>query len=251
MIVISDTTPLISLLKIKRLDLLEKIFGQVFIPYGVFNELTQNKSYAQEADMIISADFIVTKSVSDKKAVDNLEKITSLDRGESEAIILFSELKADLMLMDERRGREVALKLKIPLSGTLGVLLEAFDKGISIMNKTYGYCRISTPKQNIERQIRNILKENPEAIIVQETFTGSRFQGRKELEKLLRSVQTGDTIIFDSVSRMSRNAEDGFALYEQLYNHGVNLVFLKEPHINTDTYSKILQEKKISLNLNS
>lgn len=119
------------------------------------------------------------------------------------------------------------------------------------MMKVYGYCRISTPKQNIERQIRNILKEYPEAIIVQETFTGSRFQGRRELEKLLRSVQEGDTIIFNSVSRMSRNAEDGFALYEQLYNQGVNLVFLKEPHINTDTYRKILQEKKISLNPNS
>ena len=119
------------------------------------------------------------------------------------------------------------------------------------MMKVYGYCRISTPKQNIERQIRNILKEYPEAIIVQETFTGSRFQGRRELEKLLRSMQAGDTIIFDSVSRMSRNAEDGFALYELLYNQGVNLIFLKEPHINTGTYRKILQEKKISLNPNS
>lgn len=119
------------------------------------------------------------------------------------------------------------------------------------MNKIYGYCRISTPKQNIERQIRNILKEYPNAIIIQETFTGSRFQGRKELEKLIRNIQAGDTIIFDSVSRMSRNSDDGFALYEQLYVQGVNLVFLKEPHINTDTYSKILQDKKISLNLNS
>lgn len=124
MIVISDTTPLISLLKIERLDLLEKLFGKIF------NELTQNKFYAQEANMIISADFIVTKSVSDRNAVEILEKMTSLDRGESEAIILFNELKAELMLMDERRGREVALKLKIPLSGTLGVLLEAFDKDI-------------------------------------------------------------------------------------------------------------------------
>ena len=134
MIVVSDTTPLISLLKIGKLDLLEKIFGQVFIPDGVFNELIQNKNYTQEANMIISSDFIVTKSVSDRKAVEILEKTTSLDRGESEAIILFSELKAEIMLMDERRGREVALKLKIPLSGTLGVLLNAFDKDI-ISNK--------------------------------------------------------------------------------------------------------------------
>jgi len=119
------------------------------------------------------------------------------------------------------------------------------------MNKIYGYCRISTPKQNIDRQIRNILKDFPDAIIIQETFTGARFQGRKELEKLLHIIQTGDTIIFDSVSRMSRNAADGFRLYHELYNNDVNLVFLKEPHINTSTYRKTLQEKKISLNLNS
>lgn len=119
------------------------------------------------------------------------------------------------------------------------------------MAKIYGYCRISTPKQNIERQIRNILKEYPDAIIIQETFSGSKFQGRRELEKLIRNIKAGDTIIFDSVSRMSRNADEGFALYEQLYNQDINLVFLKEPHINTDTYRKILQDKKISLNLNS
>ena len=119
------------------------------------------------------------------------------------------------------------------------------------MTKIYGYCRISTPKQNIERQIRNILKEFPSAIIIQETFSGSKFQGRRELEKLIRNIKAGDTIIFDSVSRMSRNAEEGFALYEQLYNQDVNLVFLKEPHINTETYRKILQDKKISLQLSS
>lgn len=79
--------------------------------------------------------------------------------------------------------------------------------------KLYGYCRISTRKQNIERQVRNILAVFPDAIIIQEIYTGTKFQGRKELEKLLKIVQTGDTIIFDSVSRMSRNADEGFQLY--------------------------------------
>ena len=119
------------------------------------------------------------------------------------------------------------------------------------MSKVYGYCRISTQKQNIERQVRNIIKFFPDAMIIQETFTGSKFQGRKELDKLVKSVKSGDTIIFDSVSRMSRNADDGFKLYQELYNNGVELIFLKEPHINTSTYRKTLQEKKISLNLNS
>ncbi len=106
------------------------------------------------------------------------------------------------------------------------------------MNKEYGYARISTPKQNIDRQVRNILVSHPQAHIVKEVYTGTKFQGRKELDKLLNKATVGDTIIFDSVSRMSRNAEEGFVMYEKLFNQGISLVFLKEPHINTDTYKK-------------
>lgn len=109
------------------------------------------------------------------------------------------------------------------------------------MSKEYGYARISTPKQNIDRQVRNILAAHPQAHMIKEVFTGTKFQGRKELDKLLRTVQPGDTIIFDSVSRMSRNAKEGFLLYQDLFNQGINLVFLKEPHINTDTYKRALQ----------
>lgn len=118
------------------------------------------------------------------------------------------------------------------------------------MDKEYGYCRISTGKQNIERQVRNILAAYPSAIIVKEIFTGTKFQGRKELDKILSKIQVGDTIIFDSVSRMSRNAEEGFSLYEELFTKGVNLVFLKEPHINTDTYRKAI-ESKLQIAFNS
>ena len=104
----------------------------------------------------------------------------------------------------------------------------------------YGYCRINTPKQSIERQIRNIRGNYPNALIVEEIFTRTSLR-RKEWQKLFRKVNVGDTIIFDSVSRMSGNAEEGFAAYEALYNRGVHLVFLKEPHINTDTYQKALK----------
>jgi len=104
----------------------------------------------------------------------------------------------------------------------------------------YGYCRISTKKQNIERQIRNILKAYPKAEIWQETYTGTKTDGRKKFEQLLKIIKTGDTVVFDSVSRMSRNAEIGFHIYEELYDKGVELVFLKEPHINTETYKKAL-----------
>lgn len=104
----------------------------------------------------------------------------------------------------------------------------------------YGYCRISRATQNIERQIRNIKAEYPEAVIIQEIFTRTKLN-RKEWNKLFKAVKAGDTIIFDSVSRMSGNAEEGFNAYEELYNRGVKLVFLKEPHINTDTYKQALQ----------
>lgn len=104
----------------------------------------------------------------------------------------------------------------------------------------YGYCRISKAKQSIERQIRNIKAAYPNALIIQEVFTRTRID-RKEWQKLVSKVKSGDTIIFDSVSRMSGNADDGFAAYEDLYSRGISLVFLKEPHINTETYKKALQ----------
>lgn len=109
---------------------------------------------------------------------------------------------------------------------------------------TYGYGRISTPKQNIERQVRNILNAYPDAIIVRETYTGTKFQGRKEFDnKILKKVKSGDRIVFDEVSRMSRDADEGCDLYEELFNKGINLVFLKEPHINTEVYRETLQKQ--------
>ena len=104
----------------------------------------------------------------------------------------------------------------------------------------YGYCRISTKQQSIERQIRNIKKEYDNATIIEEVYTGTK-EDRPEWNKLYKIVKANDTIVFDSVSRMSRNAEDGYNLYEDLYNKGVELVFLKEPHINTSTYKKALE----------
>ena len=104
----------------------------------------------------------------------------------------------------------------------------------------YGYCRKSKPKQNIERQIRNVKAAYPDAIIIEEAYTGTTIN-RKEWNKLYKAVKPGDTIIFDSVSRMSRNAEEGFTAYQELYNRGVELVFLKEPHINTATFKKAME----------
>ena len=111
------------------------------------------------------------------------------------------------------------------------------------MSKIYGYCRISTAKQSIDRQERNILNSFQNAIIVKEVYTGTAYQGRVQLEKIVKKVSAGDTIVFDSVSRMSRNAEEGFELYQELFNRDIELVFLKEPHINTETYKNALKNQ--------
>ena len=112
----------------------------------------------------------------------------------------------------------------------------------------YGAARISTGKQSIERQVRNILAEYPSAKIIKDTYTGTKLEGRKEFEKLIKIIKKGDIIVFDEVSRMSRNSEEGCNLYEELFNKGVDLIFLKEPHINTDVYRKALENQiKIKL----
>lgn len=110
--------------------------------------------------------------------------------------------------------------------------------------KIYGYARVSTKQQNIERQIRNIRSEFGEDVMIfKEKFTGTKMEGRTEFQKLLKVVKNGDTIVFDSVSRMSRNANEGIQLYEELMEKGIELVFLKEPYINTETYRSNQSDK--------
>ena len=116
-------------------------------------------------------------------------------------------------------------------------------------NNLYGVARISTGKQNIDRQVRNILAKYKTAKIIKETYTGTKLEGRKEFENLLKILKPGDTLIFDSVSRMSRNSEEGCQLYEELFNKGINLIFLKESYINTEIYRKALDNQiKVELN---
>lgn len=118
------------------------------------------------------------------------------------------------------------------------------------MSNLYGVARISTGKQNIERQCRNILAKYPKAKIIKETYTGTKLEGRKDFENLLNILQEGDTLVFDSVSRMSRNSKEGCELYEDLFNKGIELIFLKEPHINTSVYRQAL-DNQIKLKLDT
>ena len=96
----------------------------------------------------------------------------------------------------------------------------------------------------------NFLEEQGYKEESRETYTGTKLEGRKEFENLLKIIKKGDTLIFDSVSRMSRNSEEGCNLYEDLFNKGINLIFLKEGYINTEVYRKAL-DNQINIVLNT
>lgn len=111
------------------------------------------------------------------------------------------------------------------------------------MSNIYGYARVSTKTQRLDRQVENIINAYPEVKqIYTEKWTGTEVDNRIEFQKLIKRVKTGDTIVFDSVSRMSRDANEGVKLYMDFYNIGVNLIFLKESYINTDVYKTATEQ---------
>lgn len=112
--------------------------------------------------------------------------------------------------------------------------------------KFYGYCRVSTTKQSLKRQQDNIHNAFPDAKCYSEEYTGTT-SNRPQWQKLLKAVHEGDTIVFDSVSRMSRNAEEGFQDYKALFEMSVNLIFLKEPYVNTETYKQAMKQQLESI----
>lgn len=116
------------------------------------------------------------------------------------------------------------------------------------MEEVIGIARISRKTQNIQRQIRNIKKEYPNARIIKITCSGAKVIGYKEFEKVINEAKQGKgnkkyKLVFDSASRMSRDSEGGCALYEDLFNHNVCIEFIKEPHINTEVYRKALENQ--------
>ena len=125
MIVVSDTTPLIALMKASQLELLQKLFGKILIPKAVYDELTSNATFQDEANTVKSCPFLEVVTIPDSKTVDILRRATGLDLGESEAIVYAETNSADILLMDERKGRHVAITMGLPVVGSIGVLNEA------------------------------------------------------------------------------------------------------------------------------
>ncbi len=130
MIVISDNTPIISLMKAGRLELLQKLFGVVYIPDAVYRELTENEAFSEEVRMVQECEFLYVQEVDNGKSVTILRNFTGLDAGESEAIILTDEKHSDVLLMDEHKGRQVAKNMGMAITGTIGILTQAFDEGM-------------------------------------------------------------------------------------------------------------------------
>ena len=128
MIVVADSSPLIALCRIGRLELLRDLFGQLVIPDAVWQEVVASHPGKAGAAEIVAATWIVQQAVKDKPLVNLLRQ--DLGAGESEAIVLAREISADVLLMDERRGREAAKRLGIFCTGLVGVLLEARRRGV-------------------------------------------------------------------------------------------------------------------------
>ena len=125
MIVVSDTSVITNLAAINRLTLLNQLYGEVILPKAVYIELAGPPISAGGVEAK-DYDWIQVRQVSDRTMVD--EFLKTLDIGESEAIALAIELKAEQILLDERDARELAESKGLSITGVLGVLIAAKEK---------------------------------------------------------------------------------------------------------------------------
>ena len=127
MIVVSNTSPVINLAVIGKLDLLRLLYQKIMMPYAVFHEITVKGAGQPGASDVQAANWIERRQVNDPTLVTALR--TELDPGEAEAIALALELNAELLLIDERLGRKVASRFGLNFIGLLGLLIDAKHKG--------------------------------------------------------------------------------------------------------------------------
>jgi len=134
-VIISDTSVISNLISIEHIFLLEALYQKVIVPQAVYQELSRYHPIFLDEIMKEKSPFLEVKTVMDKNRVYQLKQKAKLDDGESEAIILALELKTELLLIDERKGRAEAQMLGIKITGLLGVLLEGKTKGLIIAVK--------------------------------------------------------------------------------------------------------------------
>lgn len=121
MIVVADTSPILNLERIGRLELLPALYVQVLAPERVFLELSASEPFQKHS-------WLTIRAVEDKEAVAEL--LRTLDAGESEAIVLAQEVGAELLLIDERMGRRIATERGLVITGLVGVIIEAKRRGL-------------------------------------------------------------------------------------------------------------------------
>ena len=136
--VVSNSTPIISLATIGRIDLLSQLFGMIYIPQAVYHELKSKKAPGHQE---VDAPCFQVKEIQGTQYVGFL--LHDVDRGEAEALVLAKELQADALIIDERTGYLIAKGQGLHVIGTLTVLLMAKDQGL-----------ISTVKPLLDEMIR-------------------------------------------------------------------------------------------------
>lgn len=135
MIVVSDASPLINLAWVGGIDLLKALYGELLIPPSVWHEVAIQGVDQPGASEIRKAEWIHVEQVANADFVKLLRQ--DLDAGEAEAIALAIERKADLLLMDERLGRQTAVYFNLRTIGVVGILIEARHKDLIQEIKVY------------------------------------------------------------------------------------------------------------------
>lgn len=134
-IVVSDTTAIIHLARINALDLVRRLYMSIYIPDAVYHELTVHGPSIPGAREVINCTWIKRRAVSNKGQVLALRR--TLDPGEAEAIALAQEINADLLIIDEKKGRAHAKSLGLDITGMVGILLMAKERGLIEQVKPY------------------------------------------------------------------------------------------------------------------
>jgi hypothetical protein len=124
--VVSNTTPIISLLKIGKLEILKDLYDEIYIPQEVFNEIEAGKHKKYYLNLL-TFEWIKIEQIQDRKSISYF---LDLDKGEAEAIVLATESEADLILLDESLGRFHAKHAGLRVTGTIGILVKAKKQGL-------------------------------------------------------------------------------------------------------------------------
>ncbi|MES1023085.1 DUF3368 domain-containing protein [Gloeocapsa sp. BRSZ] len=155
MIVISDTSALTNLAAIHHLLLLPQLYNRVIIPEAVYRELTDIDPPVPGTLEVQTASWVEVKQIVNRKIVERLQNQVRLDLGESEAIALAIELDADLLLIDERRGRGEANRLGLRITGLLGILVEAKQRNLIVAVKPLMNTLIATSEFRVSPSLYN------------------------------------------------------------------------------------------------